>query len=191
MKEFIKGHKLLVTTLIIGLPCLIFMVLSFSTNLALENNNLSNILTLGFFLVPIFALYWLSFIKNKWSRIISMMLFGLVLLPFYAVSSLAIIFTANDVFKMNNNGYRAIHEVSIGDNDFLVIYRTPDKGGLGGDFINTALVKKFGLGIITRDFTKQIDYNHGFGTDEGTILYQGKEYIVPPLIEIEPNGNLK
>ncbi len=177
--------------MIIGLPSLIFIVLSFSTNLALENNNLSNILTLGFFLVPIFALYWLSFIEIDWLRNVTMVGFGLLSFALYTVSFLAILFTVNDVIKMNNNGYRAIHEIPIGEDSFIVIYRTPDTGAFGGDFIDTALVKKIGLGIMSRDFNKQINYDYGFNNEEGTISFRGKEYKVPPLSEIEPKGALK
>ncbi len=191
MKKIFTKINLLKFTIVYGLVFLTYTIVSFSTNITFENNTLHSTLILGFFLVPLLGIFWLTFIKQNLIKFISLTIYILLLLPFYAVSSLAIIFTANDVFSMNNNGYRAIYETPIENSRSLIVYRTPDKGALGGDFIDVAVVKRIGLGLVDRDFSDQINYSDIYSENGGQIFFKGKEYNVPPLIEIESIGELK
>ena len=191
MKTIFKNHMFLGVSLIYSVPILIYTIVSFSSNLTFENNNLNNALTLGFFIVPFLVIYWFTFIRIRRLKLIVISVFSMILIPFYAISSLAIIFIANDVFTMNNNGFRAIHEIPIDDNRNIIVYRTPDKGALGGDFIDVALVKRLGFGLINRDFSKEIYFKDRYSEPGGIIIFEGKEYDVPALIEIESKGNLK
>ena len=191
MKKIFTKHKFLKISIVYSLAILIYSMTSFSTNITFENNTLHSALILGFFTVPLMVFFWLTYIKQTWVKVVSILVYILLLLPFYTVSSLAIIFTANDVFSMNNNGYRAIFETPIEDDRSLIIYRTPDKGAFGGDFIDVAVVKRIGLGLVDRDFSDQINYSDIYSENGGQIFFKGKEYNVPPLIEIESIGELK
>lgn len=59
-------------------------------------------------------------------------------------------FTFNDI--MINNGFRPVFESDLRDGRYLVIYRTPDLGAFGGDYIAAATVRKLFPGLIKRDF---------------------------------------
>ncbi len=191
MKKIFTKHNFLRISIAYSLVILIYSIIRFSTNITFENNTLHSALILGFFTVPLMGIFWLTYIKKTWVKAISILVYILLLLPFYTVSSLAIIFTANDVFSMNNNGYRAIFETPIEDDRSLIVYRTPDKGALGGDFIDVALVKRIGLGLIDREFSERISYSNIYSKEGGKIYFEGEEYNIPPLIEIESNGSLK
>ncbi|MFV1883764.1 MAG: hypothetical protein ACMZ7B_04705 [Balneola sp.] len=191
MKKIFTKHIFLRISIVYSLVILIYSIIRFSTNITFENNTLDSALLLGFFTVPLMGIFWLTYIKQTWIKAVSILVYILLLLPFYAVSSLAIIFTANDVFSMNNNGYRAIFENPIEDDRSLIVYRTPDKGALGGDFIDVAVVKRIGLGLVNRNFSENINYSDVYSDYGGKIFFEGKEYYVPPLKEIESNGNLK
>ncbi len=191
MANFLKNNILLLSTLLYGVPLLLYVIVIFSTNIAIENNNLDNGLTLGFFLVPILIIYWLTFIKISWLRYFLLITYSLFLLFFYAVSSLAIIFTASDVLKMNNNGFRAIYEITIDHNRKIIVYRTPDSGAFGGDNIDVALVKRIGLGLISREFSDELHFKDKYVNTGGQIIYKGNEYHIPPLDEIYSIGDLR
>jgi len=191
MNKIFSKHNFLRLSIIYGIVFFTYTIVRFSTNITFENNSIHSSLILGFFLTPLLGIFWLTYIRKTWIKTISILLYIFLLLPFYAVSSLAIIFTTSDVFSMNNNGYRAIFEKPFENNRSLIVYRTPDKGAFGGDFIDVALVKRLGLGLIDREFSDRINYADIYSKKGGKILFEGNEYNIPPLIEIEAKGDLK
>lgn len=191
MINFIKTHKLLSGTLVYSIPVILYIVIKFSAGITFENNNLDNVLQLTFFLIPITVIYWISFIRTEWLMQVIMVGFGLLSMAFYISFFLVFLIRLNDVINLNNNGFRAIYQVPIDNNKRIVIYRTPDRGGFGGDFIDEALVNDIGFGLIKRNFSNEINYEYRYSEHGGKIFYKGKEYDVPPLSDIEHFGELE
>ena len=155
------------------------MIIKFSTDLWLSNNKLNNILQLGFFLVLIFPYFWFVYIKKSSIKIISYFIYTIILLPFYLISSLAIIFTFNDVITNNGNGYIPLYQIDIENNEKLVIYKSPDSGALGGGEITPGIEKSIFPGIVSRKFSKNLSYHYGYPDSVGYVMYNDVKYMIP------------
>lgn len=167
------------------------MILLATTSLALTSNILNSLLHLGFFLVPLLPLVWFIKIPKTVIRIFAYVLYVVFLIPLYLVSSLAILFTLNDVLSNNNNGFRRIYEKPLNNKETLVIYRTPDKGALGGDFIKPAKVRKILPGIISRKVLWDTQIRYSPRIDSNYIKIEGKRVYLPDNYFLWSKGKLK
>jgi hypothetical protein len=100
------------------------------------------------------------------------------------------IFAWNDI--KTDNGYRKIFEQEIGDNEYFCIYRTPDKGALGGDYRAYTIDNKLALGFIRRRQLRPNEYevHQNIPKDINTIIYQN-DTITYSNKELKGKGQLK
>jgi hypothetical protein len=95
------------------------------------------------------------------------------------VSLLAFFFTLGDVLKWSDNGFRPVFEKQIENKKWLIIFRTPDEGALGGDHICPALVDKIILGIQKRKWLNENDIKFDLNNDSNFIEINNQKYKIP------------
>ena len=178
----------------ISLMYLVFYLLFFWSNwhsgYSLTNNHINNILSLGIFIVPMLPLFWFVFIKKIWLRITAYAVYLCVLIPFATISSMAFFFTFFDVIDHNNNGYRAVFEKQLPDSTWLVIFRTPDDGALGGDHLCPALVQKIIPGLEKRKFLDEKAIILDNSSDSNFVYIDNQKFRVPKEAELRKHGTL-
>lgn len=91
-----------------------------------------------------------------------------------------------------DNGYRKIYEQQIDDNQYFCVYRTPDKGAFGGDWIEYTIDNKLILGFVRRRELRTAEYEIHQNIPDGinTITYQGHT-ITYKTAEVWHKGDLK
>lgn len=165
-------------------------VIGYNTSLSLTSNNLLNVLALGIFFVPLAPIVWLINIRKIILKIISVIIYILILIPIYWVSFLAFIFILYDVLSWNNNGYRPVFEKNIKNNEWLIIYRTPDERALGGDHIQPAIVRKVMPGFEMRKYLSENLIIQDSINDSDYIIIEDITYRVPKEYYLRQKGNL-
>jgi hypothetical protein len=146
---------------------------------SLTYNQLNNLLTLGMFVIPTIPILWFQFIKLIWLRILTSVLYVLVLIPVALVSFLAFFFTLYDVLEWKDNGFRPVYEKQLEKRNWLIVFRTPDQGALGGDHIRPALVDKIIPGVQKRKWLNETDIKVDINNDSNYIEINNQKYRVP------------
>jgi hypothetical protein len=185
----IKEKALWISFIYIGFYILYFTfiwVLGFS----FTYNQLNNLLTLGLFIIPIIPILWFQFIKIIWVRILTSVLYGLGLIPVSLVSFLAFFFTLYDVLEWKSNGFRPVFEKQLENRKWLIVYRTPDQGALGGDHISPAIVNKIIPGIEKRKWLNESDIKFDTNNDSDYIEITSQKYNIPKENILRQFGNI-
>ena len=89
---------------------IIMIAISLFTPLYLSYNRLRNYLTLGIFILPLIPILWFCYIKNIRLRAALILLYSLLIVPLYFLSSLGIILTIVNIISSPDNGYRSVFE---------------------------------------------------------------------------------
>lgn len=163
----------------------------FNTHIALTSNRLDNIISLGSFIFPLMPFLWFLFIKQRIIKVVLYVTYICCLIPLYLTFSLAILFTLNDVITNNGNGFRPVFEINTGSEERLVMYRTPDKGALGGDFIVPYVVHNIMPGIISRKPADDFFWKRNYSDGSQCIEFNGVTYRIPGDDVLRTRGNLK
>jgi len=161
------------------------------TGISLTSNRIRNVLHLGFFFVPLLPILWFWMIKINWLKILLSVVYVFFLIPFYLVSSLAILFTLNDVLSDNGNGFREVYKKEIEKGKYIKVFRTPDQGALGGDFTQVAIVRELLPGLENRTWLPDNQRKYQFNNDSDFVYIRNKKYNIPKEKDLRMNGNLK
>lgn|SRR5574337_1129534 len=180
-------RKVLYISIIYALTYLALLVADNTLHLALTNLRLGNILTFGSFFVPLMPIVWLLYIKLKWLRVSVLVIYCACLVPLYFYSLLLIMFTFNDITI--NNGFRPVFEADLRDGGYLVIYRTPDLGAFGGDYIAAARVRKIFPGLIKREFLPKESRVVNL-EEPDYVQLNNKRIEIPKEDELRQKGNI-
>lgn len=156
---------------------LVIITIGAYTDLAFSSINLTNLLKLGIFILPIMPLIWFSMIRIKWLKTVISIPYCGVIIVAYAVSMLAIMFAIGDL--QSGNGFRQVFESPLSNGERLVIYRSPDQGALGGDDICFATVKNVLPCIISRSFLSGKALQIEKSGSERFIIVEGVRIKIP------------
>lgn len=186
----IKKTLLWISLIYTGLY-VIFFSFVWGLGFSLTYNQLNNLLTLGMFVIPIIPILWFQFIKLKWLRILTSVLYGVALIPVALVSFLAFFFTLYDVLEWKNNGFRPVFERQIEKGKWLIVFRTPDEGALGGDHIRPALVDKIIPGVQKRKWLNETEIKFDLKADSNYIEINNQKYKIPKDTILRQYGKIR
>jgi len=115
----------------------------------------------------------LFYLKNQIVRIVSVVLYGFLLLIFY---SLFLFFAAFGAFE---SSYRPVFVKHISHEEKLVIYLSPDEGALGGNHPTPAIEQNVFPGIISRQWFSEKDLKYELELDSLIFEINGNRFSVP------------
>lgn len=182
---------MLIVSICYFISYIVLLIVREFTSYSLTNNTLGSILLIGFFLTPFIPFFWFIYIKRLKLKNGLIIGYSLLLSPILLLSMMGFFLSSLNLIFTPDNGFRPVFEKRIDSKNWLVIYRTPDQGALGGDHIQPAIVNKICSGIEHRKWLKETDIISNNSSDSNYVMIGNVQYMIPKEDVLRQRGNLK